>query len=99
MTRQEVNTMMVEWMIQFTDEFINDSILPNYNEITNDKAFLLLLEKWSNSMKAYKHFKEMDLNNAIKAITEDNKVKTIYCPYPSNYSSMMQEICLNWNKL
>ena len=43
MTRQEVNTMMVEWMIQFTDEFINDSILPNYNEITNDKAFLLLL--------------------------------------------------------
>ena len=97
MTRQEVNKLMINWMMQFTDEF-NNKILKHYDEITQDKAFILLLTKWSNSMESYKHFKEMELRDAINSAEEGKDYKQIHVYYPSEYSTTMQTIVNEWEK-
>ena len=53
MKREEFNRLMTDWLLQFTEDFINENVIDHIDEVRDNEIFIYCLTQWDESRGKY----------------------------------------------
>lgn len=100
---QENLKLITEWCLQYTDDAINEKVVPIIRELINDKAFTTLLKEWKKEKDHLVRLRASSINDYLEnklnfsKVTEKLPLKTYHNDCYS-YNDALYQIVSKWNK-